>query len=187
MKPGISWNCFCHPSAGTHSSSTLLQDRVIHVLEPISGQNRSVFWCMIHSHEDVSVLIKNENAFMNWLVRSSLLLPPWNIRVSECQKLLEATLILHSAGHLQLCAHPLSHSLILEKCVAFEAMKGIASLNLDAVSKAAHGLEVICVRAVLWVNSLLKRMCFERLCSSSWCCQRGLCSGVVSGGFRCVG
>lgn len=78
----------------------------------------------------------------------------------------EATLILHSAGHLQLCAHPLCHSLILDKCVVFEAMKGIASLNLDAVSKATHGLEVICVRAVLWVNSLLKRMCFEGLCSS---------------------
>lgn len=166
LKPGISWNCSCHPSAGTHSASTVLQDRLSHVLKPISGQNGSVFWYMIHSHEDVSMLIKNGNAFMSWLVRSSFLLPPWNIRVSECQKLLKATLRLHSAGHLQLCAHPLSHSLILEKCVAFEAMKGIASLNLDAVSKTAHGLELIRVRAVLQVNSLLKRMRFERLCSS---------------------
>lgn len=104
---------------------------------------------MIHPHEAVSVSIKNENAFMNWLAKSSLLLPHWNIRASECQKLPKATLILHSAGHLQLCAHPLSHPLILEKCVAFEAMKEIASLNLDAVSKTAHGLEVIYVRAVL--------------------------------------
>lgn len=120
---------------------------------------------------------------MNWLVGSSLLLPAWNLRVSECQKLLKATLILH----LQLCAHPLSHSLIPEKCVAFEAMKGIASLNLDAVSKTAQGLEMICVRAVLEVNSLLRRMYFEGLCSSSlvspaWALLWG---GVRC--FRCVG
>lgn len=56
---------------------------------------------------------------------------------------------MHSAGHLQLCAHPLSHSLILEKYVAFEAMKGIASLNLDAVLKPVHRLEIIYARAVL--------------------------------------
>ena len=61
-------------------------------------------------------------------------------RAAECQKPLKATLILRSAGHLQLRAHPLSHSLSQDKFVVFEAIKGIASLNLDAVSKTAHVL-----------------------------------------------
>lgn len=127
---------------------------------------------------------------MNWLVRSILLLPAWNIRVSACQKLLKATLILH----LQLCAHPLSHSLNPERCAAFEAVEGFASLNLDAVSKAAHGLGMICVRAVLQVNSLLRRMCFEGLCSSflvlaaralPWGCVRCLQMCWVTGTQQC--
>lgn len=60
--------------------------------------------------------------------------------VAGCQKLLEAPLVRHSVGHLQLRAHPRSPSVIQDTFAAFEAIKGIARLNLDAVSKTTRVL-----------------------------------------------